>query len=361
VPTPLPVEISRCFGNSSLTMLSDTLKRVAVLVTLALAVAAYPHAIDVDAIPPGVSIQAAKATHPWTFTKYTQKSQHVQKIHSLHGKTNAKSAAAVIGAYQRLTGVGFVYQNVTATNAYGTQYATEVLINGHPMNLLVDTGSSDTWAVTSDFDCIDYAGESVPQVACQFGPPYPESFQYGPLSPPQHMFLRYGDGEVIAGPMGYSDVTLGNITVTKQEVCLANTTYWYGNNMTSGIMGLAFPSLTNAYFGSGLDHSRGNRIEYSPLFTSMVSQGKVPPIFSIAIDRNSSSGMLAWGGVAPATGMDISRTASLDMIIVSLIDRFFDEAELTCCVARQTWLIDPRLLMNTHITLSFPTAGSMTK
>jgi hypothetical protein len=197
-----------------------------------------------------------------------------------------------------------------------------VLFNGHPMRLLIDTGSADTWAIRPDFECIDYANQSLAQSSCMFGPPYPNDFQYGEVSPTQHMYLRYADGEIIAGPMGYSDVTLGNITVTKQEICLANTTNWYGNNVTSGLIGLAYPSLTNSYLGTGLNHNGGDRIEYSPLFTSMVSQGKAQPVFSIAIDRNSSSGLLAWGGVAPVVGMDMSRTASLDMIIVSLSRSF---------------------------------------
>ncbi|KAK4454841.1 aspartic peptidase domain-containing protein [Podospora aff. communis PSN243] len=300
--------------------------RLAALATAALSVgAAGRHPSEIlDATPPGFNLQVAKATHPshpsWGFNQHIQQTHNVQKIHGLQGKTNSKSVAAVLGAYQRLSGLGFGYQNVTPTNAYGTQYATDVLFNGHPLYLLVDTGSSDTWAVQTDYDCIDYASQSIPQAACQFGPAYPDSFQYGAIEPAQHMFIRYGDGEMVAGPMGYSDVTLGNITVRRQEICLANTTYWFGNNMTSGLIGLAFPALTNAYLGPGLDHSRGSRIEYSPLFTSMVSQGKVPPVFSIALDRNST-GILAWGGIAPAVGMNTSMIANMDMIIVDMIDR----------------------------------------
>ena len=81
-------------------------------------------------------------------------------------------------------------------------------------------------------------------------------------------------------------------------------------------MGLAFPALTNAYLGEESDHDFGNAVQYSPLFTSMVNQGLVDPVFSIAIDRNASSGMLAFGGIAPASGLDLARTATLDMVIV---------------------------------------------
>ena len=84
--------------------------------------------------------------------------------------------------------------------------------------------------------------------------------------------------------------------MTKQQGCLENSTYWYGSNMTSGLMGLAFPSITNAYIESEFEHGRGSQIEYSLLFTTMVSQGKAAPLFSMVIDRNSSSGILAWVG-----------------------------------------------------------------
>ncbi|KAK0634280.1 aspartic peptidase domain-containing protein [Bombardia bombarda] len=271
---------------------------------------------------PGIGFKIPKATHPWTAAAGLPKqSKNVQRIHSNCGsKTNSKSVAAIIGAHQRQVG-GYGYQNVTSTSAFGTQYAIEAVWNGTRMMLIVDTGSSDTWVVRKGFSCVDYHGESVPQVACGFGPAYPKDFQYGLTSPEEHMFIQYGDGETVTGPMGFSDITLGNITVKKQQVSLANTTYWVGNNQTSGLIGLAFPSLTNAYLGSSDDHDPGNQIEYSPLFSNMVNQGTVAPLFSIAIDRNASTGLLAWGGIPPVTGLDNSRTATLDMIITNLIDK----------------------------------------
>lgn len=117
---------------------------------------------------------------------------------------------------------------------------------------LLDTGSSDTRAIHKDFDCIDYIGESMPQVACGFGPAYTETFQYGAVSPEQYMYIRYGDGEMVTGLMGYADITVGNITAIKQQVYLANSTYWYGN-MTSGFLGLGYTALTNSYRGGKFD------------------------------------------------------------------------------------------------------------
>lgn len=281
--------------------------------------ATQPHAQVLKHAPPGISYKIPKAIQPLSSTKFTKASQNVQKLQVLHPgramKANPKSAAAILGAHQRHAG-GFGYENITSTSAYGTQYAVEALWDGRPLSLLIDTGSSDTWAVHKDFHCIDYSGQFLPQETCGFGAAHPETFRYGRTDPETHMFIQYGDGEVVTGPMGFTDITVGNITVKKQQVCLANTTYWFGNNYTSGLMGLAFPALTNAYFGEISDHDFDNQIQYSPLFTNMVNQGLVDPVFSIAIDRNASTGMLAFGGIAPATGLDLSRTASVDMVIV---------------------------------------------
>ncbi|KAL2173474.1 aspartic peptidase domain-containing protein [Thermothelomyces heterothallicus CBS 202.75] len=270
--------------------------------------------------PPGISYRMAKGTHQWSSSKQvTKPSQHIQKLRPIHSARviNPRSAAAVLGAHQRLVG-GFGYENITSSSAYGTQYAVDVLFDERRVSLIIDTGSSDTWAVQKNFSCIGYSGESLPQEICGFGETFPGTFQYGLTDPETHMFIAYGDGEIVTGPMGFLDITVGNITVKQQQVGLANTTYWYGNNQTSGLMGLAFPSLTNAYLGKAGDHDILNQVQYSPLFTSMVNQGLVDPVFSIAIDRNASSGMIAFGGIAPASGLDLSRTAVLDMIITSV-------------------------------------------
>ncbi|KAL2167363.1 hypothetical protein VTG60DRAFT_1396 [Thermothelomyces hinnuleus] len=163
--------------------------------------------------------------------------------------------------------------------------SVDVLFDERRVSLINDTGSSDTWAVQKNFSCIGYSGESLPQENCGFGETFPGTFQYGLTDPETHMFIAYGDGEIVTGPMGFSDVTVGNITVKQQQAG---------------------------------DHDIENQVQYSPLFTSMVNQGLVDPVFSIAIDRNASSGMLAFGGIAPASGLDLSRTAVLDMIITSV-------------------------------------------
>lgn len=115
-------------------------------------VVASRYASLIQNAPSGISFtipQKSDSRSAWNkFVRPHQRSViHVQDIHGFRGhggkKTNAKSAAAILGAHQRTAG-GTGYENITTTTAYGTQYATKVHWSGRPMYLLLDTGSSDT-------------------------------------------------------------------------------------------------------------------------------------------------------------------------------------------------------------------------
>lgn len=70
-----------------------------------------------------------------------------------------------------------------------------------------------------------------------------------------------------------------------------------GDNVTSGLLGLAYRSLTSAYNGTdpALDTLEG-AIHYSPIFESMYTQGLTAPLFSLALQRSSDTNKLAPGG-----------------------------------------------------------------
>lgn len=123
--------------------------------------------------------------------------------------------------------------------------------------------------------------------------------------------FTYGDGESIGGQTGYEDITIAGVTVKKQEMLLANRATWYGDGITSGILGLSYPLETKIFnttdqsqnFAGSPSHSK-----YDPIFTSMYKQGLVPPLFSMAMDRSAQKGWLAFGGLPPVDhGSDYAR------------------------------------------------------
>lgn len=302
-------------------------KLVLILGALAIAlVAARSDFTNALAPLPGISYKVINGgSHRHSASDKVTK--NYQRINGIRGsRTNSKSAVARLGAHQRAVGGGG-FENITSSTAYGTQYAVPLKFHQTELMVLLDTASADTWVVQEGFSCVDFAGEDIETINCGFGSPYPGDFQNGPI-PEIHLYIQYVDGEIIYGSLGYIDITVGSITVKQQEAGLANTTYWYGNNMTSGLLGLAYPTLTNAYIGDGMEHSWLDQVSYSPLFTTMVSEGLILPYFSIAIDRNSSGGMIGWGGLPPVTGLDRTTAVSLDIIIVSsLRDNFKPSAD----------------------------------
>lgn len=243
-------------------------------------------------------------------------SSNRQTLKRFRGKTAGRNAAFAIGAAQK-GGPGAGYQNISAIGPYGTQYAVEVDWDGKPVQLIFDTGSSDTWAASSDFTCMSELGTiEYPQEACGFGDDLVEGFKYGTI-PDIHFRLSYGSGERIEGPMGFSDISVAGIKVERVQVGLANSTHWYGNNVTQGVLGLAYPSLTSAYSGSPQEDRSAFSIPYAPFFTSMFQQGLVADSFSVALDRNSSEGIVAWGG---RTGVPTTNpSVRTDLIVVSCV------------------------------------------
>lgn len=241
-----------------------------------------------------------------------QATDHWTPLQSYRGhRSGFASATNKLGNVHRKHGSSG-YENITSTSAYGTQYGVEVKFNKQKLTLALDTGSSDTWAVSSKANCTGYLA------SCFFGPSYAGGFNEASLLD-EHLYIQYGDGEVVQGPIGFMDVTVGGIQVTNQTVALANDTFWNGNNVTSGILGLAYPSITNAYVGPFGEHSSWYQMEYPPVFSNMVSQGLVDNFFSIAISRDAPGGILGFGGVPEhLNGVDLSTLAMTDIIIVCL-------------------------------------------
>ena len=125
----------------------------------------------------------------------------------------------------------------------GIEYATEITFGDQTFEVIVDTGSSDTWVPQAGFHCIDLeSGRNASRASCGFGPElYTPSSTFKRI-PGQGLYLSYGDGEYAYGYMGNESVTLAGITVN-QEVGVVNRAAWNGDSVTSGLVGLAYPAM----------------------------------------------------------------------------------------------------------------------
>ncbi|QSZ37538.1 hypothetical protein DSL72_008636 [Monilinia vaccinii-corymbosi] len=175
----------------------------------------------------------------------------------------------------------------------GQEFATDITFGKQTFEVILDTGSSDSWLAETGFSCIDLdTGNSTKQAACGFGSTYTKDSTFKAIAG-EEFKIKYGDGEYLTGVLGSQPVTFAGIEATT-TVALVTSAAWQGDGTTSGLVGLAYPGITSAYKGS-------TQVPYDPIFTTFYKDGLVRPLFSLAIERDVSgpAGYLALGGLPP--------------------------------------------------------------
>ncbi|KAK2601449.1 hypothetical protein N8I77_010898 [Diaporthe amygdali] len=219
-------------------------------------------------------------------------------------------------------------------NLGSVEYVAEIEWDGTPVEVIVDTGSSDTWLVQAGFTCVDVDGNVQPEADCYFGPVFNGTFDEGSIKD-ENFNIEYGDGEFLTGVLGYENVTVAGLTVDHQEVALVNYSYWFGDSVTSGLMGLAYPLLTSAYQGTNTSaDSLSTQVEYDPIITTLIKEKIIDPVFSLALDRNSDSGYLALGGLPP-----VSHTGSFATTPILMLE-IYDEPKMATQYSFYTIIAD---------------------
>ncbi|KAL3463754.1 aspartic peptidase domain-containing protein [Aspergillus heterothallicus] len=196
---------------------------------------------------------------------------------------------------------------------WGSRFHAPVTIGGETFNLLVDTGSADLFVIEDDFECTAATGWSdelitVDQDLCGYANDEYElgdsnSFQ---LIRNESFQVIYGAG-IARGLMGFEDIELGGVTVTDQRFGLVN---WSTpmNLGSSGVLGLAYPVITNAWELNGtIDEDsltyQGENNPYTPFFVNMARRGLVSPYFSLALSRLDSDHETGHGGYMVLGGL----------------------------------------------------------
>lgn len=201
----------------------------------------------------------------------------------------------------------------------GNVLAINVTVGPQTYSVVLDTGSSDTWFARFGFRCVDALHQSIDQGECNFGAPFKGGFPLGPIQE-QNFNNTYLSGEFITGTIGFENLTLGGFTVSKQTIALIDNAHWNGDGVTSGLMGLAYPSLTNAHHGDdpSVDNVNATRAPYDPIFTSMWRQNLTSPVFSLALGRDDEESYLTFGDDL-AVDVDSNSWASAPLQMLELL------------------------------------------
>jgi hypothetical protein len=212
---------------------------------------------------------------------------------------------------------------LTATE-FATIFDIEVKFGNQSFLLQLDTGSSDTWVVQTGYECFNATDmtQQLPQQACTYATTtYDISNTFEQIQN-QTFGVQYGVG-IATGIVGYEEVTLGGITIQRQEVGIVNKATNPGDGMNSGLVGFGYPALTSAHAGTTVANDSSslllNRIRYNTLFTNMYEQGLVDPYFTLAISRipynvsSGSGGYLGLGSFPPVAHNSTFATAPVEI------------------------------------------------
>lgn len=186
--------------------------------------------------------------------------------------------------------------------------------------------------VQKGFKCFDLDGTSESESSCAFG-----SSGFNTTKSPTfktdagtNFNISYGDGEYLTGSVGYDTVTVAGMAAKSQKIGVVNKAAWYGDSVTSGLMGLANPYITSVYGGTDPNaDSTSNHLTYDPYFYTAVKEKMVAnPYFSVALNRGSFAaqesstldeklGYIAFGGIAPVKTTSNAATVPMQGYIVS--------------------------------------------
>lgn len=132
-------------------------------------------------------------------------------------------------------------QQVISSAKGGFGYAAEVTIGGETFELFVDTGSADTWVIESGYQCLDVDGNVVDNEVCDFGPTYNVTNSFVEN---EELFFStsYGSGEYVMGTLGKEIIEIAGVEVNATFAAVFRA-YYLGDGITSGILGLAYPTM----------------------------------------------------------------------------------------------------------------------
>ncbi len=94
--------------------------------------------------------------------------------------------------------------------------------------------------------------------------------------PDTNFNISFADAEFLTGSVGFDTITVGGLTVTQQEFGVVTAAAWNGDTISTGLMGLAFPTLTSVFNGTDPDADEtAAHLLYNPFFFSAVQQKAV--------------------------------------------------------------------------------------
>ncbi|KAH8585437.1 aspartic peptidase domain-containing protein [Bisporella sp. PMI_857] len=184
---------------------------------------------------------------------------------------------------------------VLGNNFTGQSYMATVSVGTPPQDvaLAIDTGSSDTWVLSTKTDlCVDKQYQAEEETGCQT--PYnPDDSSTYRLAVKNGFHITYGDGSGVDGDYFTDDFTIGDVSIKGLQMGIAQNA-----NLTQGLLGIGY-TLNEASNYDDPFTIKDEAFVYPNIIDAMVSQKLISTnAYSLYLDDlDSSSGSIIFGGL----------------------------------------------------------------
>ncbi|EPS38721.1 hypothetical protein H072_7553 [Dactylellina haptotyla CBS 200.50] len=209
----------------------------------------------------------------------------------------------------------------------GLSFYVPVQVGNQDLNLIIDTGSSDTWVVQNNFTCFNVPMQSGNEttsnadIPCDFGGYFfpTESSTFKVLrSDLGTLRIHYADGSAVAGYVGQDIVNVSGLLIN-QTIGVAEFTRWRGDDSTAGILGLGYPGTISPLeghepydwspIGAGGPRKKFDCHETYPSFIQSLANQGHSPVFGVTMEKSTNwlwglqggvledAGVLGFGGI----------------------------------------------------------------
>lgn len=185
---------------------------------------------DIDYVTDVAALQASRDA---LIEKYAE-TRDADVVKRLQEKREAEESA--------LNGKRDIKTIQMANHQFDTTYSAVVSLGTppKPFNLLLDTGSSDTWVASTNCSCTGPGCQ-----ACVSGNTYNTSLSSTWTQRGKTLFIQYGSGSV-SGRTGSDVVELGGYTINDQVIGIVDQAQRAMPGSVEGLMGFAFGTISKA-------------------------------------------------------------------------------------------------------------------
>lgn len=223
-------------------------------------------------------------------------------------------------------------------------FEANITVGSQNVTAVLDTGSSNTWFMSESVECVNTKTlEPISNDLCGFeGSKLKPSPSFQGIN--AHYNLSYGSGGFLIATACVDNVSFAGFDLLEQNLGLSTTASVFYPGKASGLVGLAYPSLSAIFPGEdpstdricsvavGANNTGCNSKPITPLQDTIFATGQADSVFSFALGRGiPNAGIMAIGGLPNLRDPQVNVTEDSIQVTVPM-EKLYNSSNYTAYV-----------------------------